>query len=388
MTKHKSYDVMLFEMKLSLNKGKKFIRQIRASRTLGKNHSLKQLLNIIMAGVKYGFSPLEYYLYGFDNKRITKEERLTYISNDRIETFLRPTLNNRRWTPIIENKLLFYLFFSKLGLPVVKVYGYYYPKRGFSLDGTLIRDTDDFLKWVQKAGIKKLVIKPVGSLGGKGIKIFEDFALPDLFTGADGKVYTVGDIISFMDEDIKSRQRKEDPYMGFILEERIEQAEEMNVLNSTALNTIRVSTLQTKQGEVTIDFAMLRIGCKGSITDNLHQGGYVVNINVQDGSLDERVLGYKGEAGPWVESKDIYIKKLFNGGKLPEWGKITELAKRAAVFSPNLFSIGWDIALSKSGVVLMEGNGNWDMVIAQVLSGGYLNEKRRKILKEYRLGFP
>jgi len=162
LTKHQSYDVMLFEMKLSLNKGKKFIRQIRASRTLGKSHSLKQLLSIILAGMKYGFSPLEYYLYGFDNRKITKRDWLKYISNDRIEAFLRPTLNNRRWVSIIENKLLFYLFFSKLGLPVVKVYGFYYPKKGFLLDGTFMRDTDDFLRWVQKTGIKKLVIKPVG----------------------------------------------------------------------------------------------------------------------------------------------------------------------------------------------------------------------------------
>jgi hypothetical protein len=36
----------------------------------------------------------------------------------------------------------------------------------------------------------------------------------------------------------------------------------------------------------------------------------------------------------------------------------------------------------------MEGNDNWDMVIAQVLAGAYLTPERREILREYGMEFP
>ncbi|TES91431.1 MAG: hypothetical protein E3J87_07835, partial [Candidatus Cloacimonadota bacterium] len=71
----------------------------------------------------------------------------------------------------------------------------------------------------------------------------------------------------------------------------------------------------------------------------------------------------------------------------PFWSDIVTLAKKAATVSPELRSVGWDIAISKNGPVLMEGNDNWDMIIAQVLSGGYLTDRRREILREYGVEF-
>jgi glutathione synthase/RimK-type ligase-like ATP-grasp enzyme len=73
---------------------------------------------------------------------------------------------------------------------------------------------------------------------------------------------------------------------------------------------------------------------------------------------------------------------------VPFWQEMAELAKRAAAISPELKTVGWDIALSRNGPVLMEGNDNWDMVIAQVLAGGYLTGERREILREYGMIFP
>jgi len=375
-------------MKLNLTKPRKFIRQLRTLKSLAKKCTFFQVLDMITLALKYGFSPLEYHLYGFDRKHRIKQQRLFYLSNDRIEKRFRPVLNNRRWTSILGNKLLFYLFYSQLKLAVARVYGFYYPEKGFFLDGGLLRKESDFAEWVERTNPKTLVIKPVGSLGGKGIKIFDELVSFESLMSTEGRQYALSEVFSFMNADIMNRQVREDPYKGFILEEKIEQAEEMNVFGSRSLNTIRVSTLRTKKGEILTDFAMLRVGGKDSITDNLHQGGYVVNIDVNDGNLGEKAFGYIGKSGPWIEEKSVNIKEFFLGGKVPDWREIIEIAKKAALFSPNLFSIGWDIALSKDGPVLMEGNENWDMVIAQVLAGGYLSERRREILKEYGLEFP
>ncbi|MBA7596407.1 hypothetical protein ES703_03377 [subsurface metagenome] len=375
-------------MRLSLTKAKKFIKQLRFLGSFEKKTSIIQLLDMILLGFRYGFSPLEYNLYGFYKKSISRSEKLSFISNEKILKIFRPYLNNKSWIPILENKLLFFLYYSQLGFPVVEVYGFYYPERGFFLDGSPLREKSDFLRWLNKSDIKGCVVKPLGSLGGKGIMIFEELISPETIRSNDGKNYSLNEVISLMEKDIEVRQSKEDNYKGYIIEEKIEQDPAMNVLSGKSLNTIRVSTLITNNNEILIDFGMLRVGREGSITDNLHQGGYVVNINVENGSIGEKTFGYKEEGGPWIEEKEERIKDFFTDCKVPFWHDIVSLAKKAASFSPELRSVGWDIAISKNGPVLMEGNDNWDMVIAQVLSGGYLTEERREILKEYGIEFP
>jgi hypothetical protein len=375
-------------VKKVLIKIKKFFRQIRSARSIGKNTSLKKILDMGFLGIRHGFGPLEYYIYGFDKKSITKKEKLSYISNEKVMKRFRTGLNDKKWIPILENKLLFYLYYSQFNLPVVGLYGFYHPKKGFFFDGSPLNNKEDFEGWIKRSKVKNLVIKPVGSLGGKGILIIDVISSPNDLISNDGKTYNPGDIISFMDNDIETRQKKEDSYRGYVIEEKIEQDPIMNVFSSAALNTVRVSTLITKKNDILIDFSMLRVGKEGSLTDNLHQGGYVINVKIEDGSLDETTYGYIGKEGPWVEKKDTNIKKLFKNGRVPYWRDSIALAKRAALVSPELRTIGWDIAVSKRGLILMEGNDNWDVVIAQVLAGGYLTPERREVLKEYGMEFP
>jgi hypothetical protein len=371
-----------------VTKAGKFLRQLRTSGSIGKRRTILQTIDIITLGLHYGFSPLEYYLYGFDRDSITRKEKLSYISNEKINRVFRPLLNSRKWVPILSNKLLFFLFFSKLELPVAKVYGFYYPRRGFFFDGSQLEGIEDFIRWQNKSRIKNMVVKPVSSLAGKGIKILDKLISPENIKCNDGNTYSLEDIFSFMDSDIKVRQPEEDPYSGYIIEEKVEQDTQMNLLGGPSLNTVRISTLRRQNGEVLIDFGMLRVGGEGSLTDNLHQGGYVVNIDVSDGSLAEKTYGYKGKYGPWIEEKEINIKAHIKDGKVPYWKHIVSLASKAASFLPGVCSVGWDVAISDKGPILMEGNSNWDMVIAQVLSGGYLTEERREILKGYGLEFP
>ncbi len=375
-------------LKSMLSKAGKFSRQIHQARSYGKSTSLRRVFSMGMLGVRFGFSPLEYYLYDFDCEYTTRKSRLGFISNDRIIRIFRKKLNSRSWIPLLENKLLFFLFYSQFNVPVVKIHGFYHPHGGYALDGTLFHDSKELKTWIRTRGFPNLVVKPVGSLGGKGIMVFDEFASADALRCNDGKTYTLDDIIDFMNKDIMKRQRKEDPCSGYLIEEKIIQDPVMNVLSGASLNSVRIATLKTREGDIRLDFAMLRVGKKGSLTDNLHQGGYVVNIDLADGSLDERTFGYRGKEGPWVEEKQVRVRDLFKHGKVPCWADMAALARRAAAFSPELRTVGWDIALTGDGPVLMEGNDNWDMVIAQVLAGAYLTPERREILREYGIIFP
>ena len=48
--------------------------------------------------------------------------------------------------------------------------------------------------------------------------------------------------------------------------------------------------------------------------------------------------------------------RSFAGFELPHWSGVKELAVRTAGAFPRAHAIGWDIAITESGPVLVEGN--------------------------------
>ena len=49
-------------------------------------------------------------------------------------------------------------------------------------------------------------------------------------------------------------------------------------------------------------------------------------------------------------------KEKIVGFKVPEFEKAVELVKKAAKIVPEVAYVGWDVAVSKSGPVIVEGN--------------------------------
>jgi hypothetical protein len=54
-------------------------------------------------------------------------------------------------------------------------------------------------------------------------------------------------------------------------------------------------------------------------------------------------------------------ERSFIGFQLPDWEKAKELALQAADAFPWARSIGWDVAMSGRGPVLIEGNEEWSL---------------------------
>jgi hypothetical protein len=53
------------------------------------------------------------------------------------------------------------------------------------------------------------------------------------------------------------------------------------------------------------------------------------------------------------------------GRRLPLWDEVIALALRAHQSFADFPSVGWDVAISPAGPVLLEGNYNWCVVLAQ-----------------------
>jgi hypothetical protein len=136
------------------------------------------------------------------------------------------------------------------------------------------------------------------------------------------------------------------------------------------LQTLRVVTYAEPDGGVGVYDALFKIIVGDSLVDNFQDG--------RSGNLIARTRLVDGVLGPAVgPSPDgvglaSYVDHPHTGVSicglpLPGFAEALGLVRRAAQFFLPLRTIGWDVALTASGPVLVEGNVWWDPFNAIVL---------------------
>lgn len=146
-----------------------------------------------------------------------------------------------------------------------------------------------------------------------------------------------------------------------VVEPVIENDELINKIHPQSLNTIKVTVLQTPKGPVIVT-AIIRFGNK-TVVDNVHSGGMAAGIDIDTGRIetlakDKHFVKY---------SVHPETKQLITGLIIPEWEAIKELAIKASLVTPELRYTSWDIALTKDGPMMIEGNWDAEFYMEQTL---------------------
>ena len=147
-----------------------------------------------------------------------------------------------------------------------------------------------------------------------------------------------------------------------LLEEYIVQHSEMSRLSPAGLNTVRIVT-QEHGGEVDVIAARLRISINSHV-DNMAAGNTAVPLDANTGI----VIG----AGVFsdITKTDITIHPITGveliGFQVPFWQETLRIIKEAAFLVKENRSIGWDVAISPKGPLLVEGNHNWCKLLWQL----------------------
>lgn len=206
---------------------------------------------------------------------------------------------------------------------------------------------DEVLLFIKKHNT--VICKPIKSFGGHGIFIinYED-------------VVNNKNIIKEMRE------------CGYQLEEVIAQHPEMASINPSSINTIRLITAIDKTGGVHVVTAMLRAGRPGAIVDNSSSGGVEYALDEETG----KVVSCGIDSTTYVRCiNHPGSNKLMYGFQVPNYEKAVDLVKNAALISPSIRWVGWDVAIRENDAILIEGNSNFPQ-------GSYM-EKDLKKLKKY-----
>ena len=169
-----------------------------------------------------------------------------------------------------------------------------------------------------------------------------------------------------------------------LVEERILQHREVAEFNPAAVNTVRITTFYTEDGPVILA-PVMRIGSGGSVSDNFDTGGMAVMIDVEKGTMLSGAMNHQYK---WFDEHPE-TGKHFEGFRVPHWETAKSIVIEAAKMAPEASYIGWDVAITPEGAVLVEGNIRPSLVWQCIDKRGWRKEymaayksAKRRIRKE------
>lgn len=149
-----------------------------------------------------------------------------------------------------------------------------------------------------------------------------------------------------------------------LLESYIHQHPDMAALNPSSVNTVRILTVRYK-GKALAAGAGLRCGRTESYLDNFHAGGTAYPLDIETGIITGPGRDINGNA---------YLRHptsghIMPGFQVPHWQELLDMVCKAALISPRVGWVGWDVAVLPDGVELIEGNHSPGLTVIQ-LDGG------------------
>ena len=381
---------------LSLSSIRQFKARLKSSLNVSTGENCKprtqQVWEILQLALRRKFAPEEYFLYRFYERRMSYPDMLNYLSNSDLRDKIRPTLNDSQWKCVLDNKWLFHRHYAAAGVPLPAMYGYFDTAAGLSFSGAMLRSAQDLQRLLWELKPPSMVMKPVGGIQGRALLILSRIEYADgeiRATSINGKPIGFSDMLSYLSSDHGVRYEMHAGHFvdlpGYIIEERLEQHPFFAELNPYTTNSIRVVTFLGKSGTVEIEFAGLRLGRKGGIADNWAQGGISVGVDPISGRLGRGVLKPK-LGSEWLDRHpDTQVP--FANRVIPRWRETLEACEHAALVSPHVHSIGWDVVVTPRGPKIIEGNPDWDLLMVQAHTAGYLQPDKRNKLAQFGLSF-
>lgn len=310
-------------------------RNAEAVRGLTGKSAPRQALEQLWFCARYGFRAWNYYtmeLYRPDHAALAAEYMHRYETKCGLYDMLRHKIESP-----LKNKANFAKYCRRRNLPVTPIL-------------VTLKDGAPPAKPV-KLPAADLFIKRRTGRGG---------ALAYLMTYADG-CYHGKDGTRF-DHDALLRHvadlSRTEPY---IIQMRERNHPDIADLSPQALATVRVVTAINERGEPEVVRAVFRMGpFKDSVVDNFHAGGIAAPVDLATGKLGQATdYGLAPSVG-WLDRHPT-TGAAIAGRVLPRWAEFVELSCRAHGYFKDRLIIGWDIALTPNGLLIVEGNSAADV---------------------------
>lgn len=294
------------------------------AKKVSRKPKLLIMIDMLWCSVRYELGFRDYAVWDF--AILNKAERETWMTHPK-SFRLTKALNGASGSKTFEDKFEFFNVFSDL-----------VGREQIRLDTATESEVQSFL-----SRHKAVIAKVPDGFGGSGISRYETQDLVD-------------DLSGFIAE-LKEKNQ-------VLLEQFVTQDPIMRELYPDSVNTIRMITIIDEDNELHIVARVLRIG-NGGVIDNFAAGGMYT-------MLDENGVALY----PGVDrNSEIYHEHPVTGVKIvgfqvPQYEAVLALLDDAARRVPDVRYVGWDIALTETGPILIEGNHNSSVFQAKPSASG------------------
>lgn len=297
----------------------------------GKKNLGDQIVEIRYLWKTFGGFPAEYFIYrhyrkGVDGKKLIPRDEFWLTRRD----FNHPDRSS------LQDKSIYRKIAEQAGVPIVKeLFCVWGGDQIVGADGTAV-SKENALGAISTLG-GKVFIKPVDSQQGEGAySCNENTDFSFLFEGRN-----------------------------WIVQPIIQQHRILSDLYPNSINTLRIDTF-AEDGVVQVCNAFLRMGMGGAVVDNASQGGLTAPVDAATG----RVIGPGRQMTGFDPQQKIYSVHPDTGVtiediQLPDIAAAHKHIICAAQAMPQYGSVGWDVAFTTDGPIVVEGNYFWEINIVQ-----------------------
>ena len=327
----------------------------RVTAEYGKSLSgqLKDLMALCLRGNKLLVDEY-YHMKLFDDKTYSSEDKKQFAGLQKSRMIWGAIREVNPWHGFMADKLASELLLKSFGLPVtdtLAIVGGNYPGNTIHKIGN-VATLEKFLV----SADYPLFGKPVDSYQSLGSARFEkyDAAGKTLFL-TDGKAVSVEDLWAEIETHFDG---------SYLFQSCIIAHSMIHKMCGAGLPTVRIVTIDNGSGP---EFyrSCVKITGKNNVADNFWRtGNLLAAVDQENGTLGAALTGM-GIDGEFVETHPDTGHRI-EGTVLPYWEEAKKLALEVAGFYKDAVLIGFDMAITDKGPVIVEVNNDPHLIMLQV----------------------
>lgn len=315
------------------------MRGPEAKTRLGRGY-IDQTKDMLKVATRNGLMPRDYYT-GDLARHGGGEEMLNSLPYHLYETVARHILPDGAATyfGLPGDKYAFENRCREFGLPVVRTIAIAYPDVVNAFAGEGI---------VEALPPRDLLIKPVDGRGGQDIERW-DFIGRGQFVGADGKPVSGDELMNHFSSSSLSLGSP------MLVQLCLENNSELQSFSGLALSKTRIATFLDEQEKPEIVAANFRPSIASNAPIDYSDSRDVsFPLDIETGRLADGYGDARDTPGPIVNHPETGA--TVSGELLPGWDLMSALALRAHRAFSDIPFIGWDIAYTPDGPIIVEAN--------------------------------
>jgi hypothetical protein len=299
---------------------------------------------------RHGFRPYEAHRDGLSNPALLEVHRSGTIPKRALHA-LQQRLNPPDLIGLVEDKAVFYAFCNGAGLRSAGLIAVLDDSSACNGEEVLRSGSDHWAETLDGC-VDEIIVKPARGVYGQSVHIWKPTQEP---RAAQPPGETAADL---------AERLHQEGWRRYVVQKRLFNDPALTDLTgSETLQTVRMQTLITSSGDCLLAGCSVKLAAGEGVTDNIaggRTGNLAASVERTTGRLRVGLRPRPDGIGVDPVAEFPRTGRRIEGFLLPHWDEACDLACRAARAFLPLRTIGWDVALTPDGPVLVEGNAWWD----------------------------